>query len=89
MGICPFSNASALVESGPFAVSRHPMYLGLVALSLGVTLVAGALANLWISVAFAIRLHHAYVVPEERFLRDRFGGVYDEYAKRVPRWILE
>ena len=88
VGVCPFSFAPALVTAGPFALSRNPMYVGLVALSAGVTLLTGVLANLWISVAFAIWLHHAYVLPEERFLRDRFGAAYDEYAKHVPRWVL-
>jgi protein-S-isoprenylcysteine O-methyltransferase Ste14 len=87
VGICPFSPAAALVTTGPFALSRHPMYVGLVALSAGLTLLTGVLANLWISVAFAIWLHHAYVLPEERFLRDRFGAAYDDYAERVPRWL--
>ena len=88
VGICPFSPTPVLVATGPFALSRHPMYVGLVALSLGLTVVTGVLANVWISVAFAIWLHHAYVLPEERFLRDRFGATYDEYAKRVPRWLM-
>ena len=88
VGICPFSPAPVLVETGPFTLSRHPMYVGLVSLSVGLTLVTGVLANIWISVAFAIWLHHAYVLPEERFLRDRFGAAYDEYARRVPRWAL-
>ena len=89
VGVCPFSPTPALVTSGPFTLSRHPMYVGLVALSVGLTLLTGVLPNLWISVAFAIWLHHAYVLPEERFLRDRFGAAYDEYARRVPRWLLE
>jgi protein-S-isoprenylcysteine O-methyltransferase Ste14 len=87
VGICPFSSAPVLVTTGPFALSRHPMYVGLVALSAGLTLLTGVLANVWISVAFAIWLHHSYVLPEERFLRDRFGAAYDAYAERVPRWL--
>ena len=88
VGICPFSPAAMLVEGGPFALSRNPMYVGLVALSLGLGVSTGVLANVWVTVAFAIWLHHAYVLPEERFLRDRFGPAYDAYAKRVPRWML-
>ena len=88
VGICPFSPAPVLVQSGPFAVSRNPMYVGLVALSLGLTVVTGVFANVWNSAALAIWLHHAYVLPEERFLRERFGAAYDEYARRVPRWLI-
>jgi len=87
VGICPFSPTPALVIDGPFALSRHPMYLGLVALAVGATLATGVLANIWISVAFAIWLHYAYVLPEERFLRHQFGPGYDAYCERVPRWV--
>lgn len=88
VGICPFSETPALIEEGPFRLSRNPMYLGLVALSAGFTLVTGVLANLWISAAYFIWLHHAYVMPEERFLRRQFGAAYERYAQRVPRWLV-
>ena len=88
VGICPFSPTPTLVECGPYLVSRHPMYLGLVAIALGLCLVTGVWANIWSAVAFAIWLHYAYVLPEERFLRDRFGTAYEEYCRRVPQWVL-
>lgn len=88
VGICPFSPAAALVTRGPYAVSRQPMYLGFVAIALGTTLVTGVLANLWAPATYAVWLHYAYVLPEERFLRDRFGAAYDAYRERVPRWLL-
>jgi protein-S-isoprenylcysteine O-methyltransferase Ste14 len=88
VGVRPFSSTPVLVTRGPFALSRHPMYLGLVAIAAGAAIATGVLANVWVSVAFAIWLHYAYVLPEERFLRDRFGAAYDEYCERVPRWLL-
>lgn len=88
VGICPFSPAPVLVTEGPFRLSRNPMYLGLVAIAAGLTLATGVAANAWVTVAFAIWLNHAYVLPEERFLRERFGAAFDSYARRVPRWLL-
>lgn len=88
VGICPFSATPALVEEGPYRFSRNPMYVGLVAVCAGATLVTGALPNLWVPVAYCIWLHHAYVLPEERFLREHFGAAWDRYAQRVPRWLL-
>lgn len=88
VGVRPFSTTPVLVTRGPFALSRHPMYLGLVAIALGTAIAAGVLANVWVAVAFSIWLHYAYVLPEERFLRNRFGAAYEEYCRRVPRWLL-
>jgi protein-S-isoprenylcysteine O-methyltransferase Ste14 len=87
VGVCPFSPAAVLVTRGPYALSRHPMYLGLIAIALGLTIATGVLANMWISVAFAIWLHCAFVLPEEGFLRKLFGAGYDAYAGCVPQWL--
>lgn len=87
-GVCPFSPATVLVRRGPYNLSRNPMYLGLIAISVGVTLATGVFPNIWISVALAIWLHYAYVLPEEEFMHDRFGAEYEKYTERVPRWIL-
>jgi protein-S-isoprenylcysteine O-methyltransferase Ste14 len=86
VGVCPFSHTPALLTGGPFSVTRNPMYLGLVAISAGLTLASGILVNLWISAAYAIWLHYAYVHREEQFLRNQFGSAFEAYAARVPRW---
>lgn len=88
VGVCPFSHTPTLLVDGPFALTRNPMYLGLVSISVGPTLASGALANGWIPAAYAIWLHFAYVIPEEQFLRDRFGPRFEDYAGRVPRWLI-
>ena len=88
VGVCPFTDVPVLVDGGPYRISRNPMYLGLVCLNLGVTFSTGILANVWSSIAFLIWLHFAFVLPEECFLRTRLTGTYDEYTKRVPRWLV-
>lgn len=87
VGVCPFSEAPVLVRRGPYRVTRNPMYLGLVTIHLAVILATGALANIWSSLAFAMWLHYEYVIPEEAFLRERFGNAFDNYAADVPRWF--
>jgi protein-S-isoprenylcysteine O-methyltransferase Ste14 len=88
VGVCPFSHTPALLMNGPFSLTRNPMYLGLVAISAGLTLASGVLVNLWIPAAYAIWLHYTYVLPEEQFLRDQFGPAFETYAARVPRWMI-
>jgi protein-S-isoprenylcysteine O-methyltransferase Ste14 len=87
VGVCPFSNVPVLIVSGPYRFTRNPMYLGLLCLNLGATLLSGALANLWSSIALFMWLHYEFVLPEEVFLRDKLGAIFAEYARRVPRWF--
>ena len=88
VGVCPFTHVPQVVERGPYRITRNPMYLGLVSLNLGVTLLSGVLENLWSSVAFAIWLHYAFVLPEEGFLRHQLGVAFEDYSRRVPRWLI-
>jgi protein-S-isoprenylcysteine O-methyltransferase Ste14 len=76
-----------LVQSGPFAQVRHPIYSAL----LGLLLATGmALSTVWLTTAAAL----VYVAGtlwrasrEEALLRAHFGAAYDDYARRVPRLL--
>src|SRR5262249_11539628 len=78
VGVCPFTHVPGLVAGGPYRFTRNPMYLGLVCLNVGITVLSGVLVNLWSSIAFFIWLHYAFVLPEEIFLRQELAGVFDE-----------
>ena len=79
--------ASHLVTSGVFGVTRNPMYVALTAL-----LMAWAcwLASPWVwagPLSFALFIHRFQILPEERVLAEKFGSAYDAYRRRVRRWI--
>lgn len=74
-----------LVESGPYAVVRHPMYFGGVLLGFGWACIASS----WLTVAYAALLLAFLDLKsrrEERWLTARFAG-YDAYTRRVHRLI--
>jgi protein-S-isoprenylcysteine O-methyltransferase Ste14 len=75
-----------LVTSGPFALSRNPMMLGVMAAQLGLFL---ALPSLFTLICLAIGLWAvvAQVAVEERLLRRKHGAAYDAYVARTPRWL--
>jgi protein-S-isoprenylcysteine O-methyltransferase Ste14 len=79
--------ASALVDSGVFRWTRNPMYLGFVLVLLGVALRFDAWLALAGPVLLAGWLQRFQIRPEERILRDRFGAAFDDYCRRVPRWL--
>jgi len=83
----PLDAPRQLVTSGLFAVVRNPIMTGELLViwaeviyfaSLGIALYAGA-----ISVAAHVLVVHV----EEPELRERFGEDYDQYCRRVPRWL--
>ena len=76
-----------LIDSGPFAHVRNPLYIGNVLLWLGFA-VSARLPWLapFVFVLLALE-YHAIVCWEERLLETRIGRAYVEYLQRVPRWI--
>jgi len=72
-----------VVDTGPYALVRHPIYTGLLGATLA-TAVAEAtapalLAFLLITLGFFLKAR-----LEEGFLRSELGDAYDSYRRRVP-----
>jgi protein-S-isoprenylcysteine O-methyltransferase Ste14 len=85
--LLPGGATRTVIDTGPFARSRNPLYLGLLAGSAGVGLLAG---SLWAVVALPVEwalLRWGAVLPEERYLAAKFGADYAGYTGRVPRWL--
>jgi protein-S-isoprenylcysteine O-methyltransferase Ste14 len=85
--LIPNKPASAFVTSGVYNMTRNPMYLSLVALYVGLLL----LMNSWWPAVFlplVILVTDRFVIArEERYLASTFGNEYDDYRRRVRRWI--
>lgn len=76
-----------LVQAGPFAVVRHPIYVALFLLTIAMAVAYGHTRNLIVGLPlYAIgtwfRIRH-----EEALLRRQFGKGYDAYAARVKRFV--
>jgi protein-S-isoprenylcysteine O-methyltransferase Ste14 len=85
--LLPGGATTTVIDSGPFARSRNPLYLGLLAGSAGVALLTG---SLWALVALPVEwalLSWGAVLPEERYLAAKFAAEYDAYTRRVRRWL--
>lgn len=79
--------ADGLVTKGLFQHTRNPMYVGKFLMVLGV----GFASNRWPSL-LAITLAYSFMyqcvtLAEEAYLRKKFGPGFDEYCRRVPRWL--
>lgn len=85
--ICPTAEAAALVEAGPFRITRNPMYLGITVMLLGVAWILGTLPMLFAPVAFFVLMNAVFVPFEEHRLSEIVGQRYAEYRRRVRRWL--
>jgi protein-S-isoprenylcysteine O-methyltransferase Ste14 len=83
----PFEESTALVETGPFAYTRNPIYLGLTLAYIGVALAARRTAPLALLPGILWVMNEGVISREERYLERKFGNVYRDYMRRVPRWL--
>jgi len=85
--LLPGAASTTVIDSGAFARSRNPLYVGLLVGSAGVALLAG---SLWALIALPLEwvlLRWGAVLPEERYLAAKFGATYADYTSRVRRWL--
>jgi protein-S-isoprenylcysteine O-methyltransferase Ste14 len=76
-----------LVTSGPYGLTRNPMYLGLTIVTLGIALWVGAWPMFLAPIAFFATANWAHIPFEEAKMRRQFGEAYDAYRRKVRRWI--
>jgi protein-S-isoprenylcysteine O-methyltransferase Ste14 len=86
-GLLPGQATHAMIEEGPYRLSRNPLYVGLLALYLGLALLAPTFWGLVLFPAAVLLVLWGAIRPEERFLHERFGAPYDDYTRRVRRWL--
>lgn len=83
----PFEESHALIVGGVFRLSRHPMYLGFVFILIGIGILLGSLSPWIIPPVFAIWLDIRFMVTEEKMLAARFGAAWQDYRRKVRRWL--
>ncbi len=75
-----------LVTSGPYAIVRHPMYTGLLAIVVGAALAWRSGGTLALAAALALPFWLHTAVEEPMFV-EHFGDAYRDYQRRVPRLV--
>ena len=83
----PIDPPKRLVAEGPYRIVRNPMYWSVAFVMLGEALAFRSLALAEIGVAFFAGTTLFVLLYEEPTLRRKFGAEYDDYCRRVPRWI--
>ena len=84
--ICPTDRASVLLTGDVYGFTRNPMYLGIVAITLGVAMSFGTVPFYVAAALLFAVLNFVFCPYEEQRLRTAFPD-FDAYAARVRRWI--
>jgi protein-S-isoprenylcysteine O-methyltransferase Ste14 len=85
--VVPHRPVTRLVTTGPYRVSRNPMYAGQAVGLVGVGLAMGSWWPLAAAAVGMLATSRLVIGPEEDYLADRFGDEYARYRTRVRRWV--
>lgn len=76
---------SILLQNGPYAFTRNPMYLGILLIGLGIIIM---FFKWWVAILFVLIFIQRYLTlmfAEEKKLNALFPAEYADYQKSVPR----
>ena len=84
-------NVARIATNEPFTASiyrfsRHPMYLSLFLVYLGVSIAAASWLFLLLTIVTYF-LQRYQMIREEKYCCEKFGRSYIDYIDRTPRWI--
>ncbi len=83
----PGAATSMVVRTGIFRFSRNPLYLGVVIAFIGLALATDKLWWLILTPLALCLTHYLLIIPEEKYLENKFPSEYIPYKKRVRRWL--
>lgn len=83
----PNEKPTALIETGVFKISRNPMYLGMALILLGAGFILGSVTSFIGFILFIIVMEIIFIPLEEKNLQEQFGEKFENYKKKVGRWI--
>jgi protein-S-isoprenylcysteine O-methyltransferase Ste14 len=86
--LAPWAPPQRLVTTGPYRFSRNPMYIGVTTILLGWSALWASPMLLAYAVLVLCASHFRVRLSEEPWARHRFGAEWQEYAARVPRWLM-
>jgi protein-S-isoprenylcysteine O-methyltransferase Ste14 len=82
-----YLKADSLNTSGLYSLTRNPLYWGNGLIFAGLLTVYAQPPALAVFTVFLFLQYHFIVLAEESFLREHYGPAYEEYCRRVSRWL--
>ena len=73
-----------LSQTGPYAITRNPLYVGNFLIGAGFSVMTGRLLLFLLFIVVFIYIYRVTIQNEETFLSVRFGDTFSRYKERVP-----
>lgn len=86
--LAPWAPPQCLVVVGPYRYSRNPMYVGVMLILIGWSLLFWSLLLIIYAAIVLLAFHIRIIVGEEPWLARTFGVDWESYRSRVPRWLF-
>ena len=83
----PTTSSKLIIDKNIYSYSRNPMYLGLLIMQVGIGMLLSIVHIIFFTFFTFIILKYYVILPEEKYLENKFGKTYYEYKKSVRRWI--
>ena len=85
--VIPGEPSTALVASGPYKITRNPIYIGFILVYFGLAIILTSMWVLILLIPTLFILQRGVVQREETYLELEFGEAYRRYKVKVPRWL--
>jgi len=85
--IDPMRSTTALVTGSVYRVTRNPAYLGLTLAYAGVAVLGTSAASLLLLPIVVLLISTLVIQREEHYLSAIFGIAYEDYRRKVRRWL--
>jgi protein-S-isoprenylcysteine O-methyltransferase Ste14 len=86
--LAPWAPPKHLVTTGPYRISRNPMYLGVITILIGWCVLWDSRTLLIYALVVVVAVHVRVLVAEEPWAARTFGAEWEAYRARVRRWII-
>ncbi len=83
----PATATSGIIDTGIYARTRNPMYLGMSIAYLGLAILLHSMPSLLLWFVALFTINTQVIAREERYLTAKFGQPYVDYMARVKRWF--
>ena len=83
----PDGEPEKLVKTGPFKISRNPIYLGMFGILISSAFLMQSISALLIPILFLSIIQNTWIPHEEDKLKEKFPEEWEQYISSTKRWL--